>query len=136
MFKYNEDTQLYYFNGRTMEPNIYFELIGSLMGIAVYNNTFINLPFPHACYKVLIDQEPDLDDLRQWDPEVAQTLEGMLNWSNEAMGGTMEDIVCRTFTVDVEEFGAVSQVELKENGSQIFVTTDNVKEFVRLYIDF
>ena len=108
MFKYNEDTQLYYFNGRTMEPNIYFELIGSLMGIAVYNNTFINLPFPHACYKVLIDQEPDLDDLRQWDPEVAQTLEGMLNWSNEAMGGTMEDIVCRTFTVDVEEFGAVS----------------------------
>ena len=38
-----------------MEPNIYFELIGNLMGIAVYNNTFINLPFPHACYKVLID---------------------------------------------------------------------------------
>ena len=71
MFKYNEDVRLYYFNGRTMEPNIYFELIGNLMGIAVYNNTFINLPFPHAIYKVLIDQEPDLDDLRQWEPEVA-----------------------------------------------------------------
>ena len=64
MFKYNEDVQLYYFNGQTLEPNIYFELIGNLMGLAVYNNTFINLPFPRACYKVLIDKEPDLDDLR------------------------------------------------------------------------
>lgn len=66
MFKYNEDVQLYYFNGTTLEPNIYFELIGNLMGIAVYNNTFIDMPFPRACYKVLVDEEPNLDDLRQW----------------------------------------------------------------------
>ena len=71
MFTYNEDARLYYFNGLTFEPNIYFELIGNLMGIAVYNNTFINLPFPRACYKLLIDQEPDLDDFRQWEPETA-----------------------------------------------------------------
>ena len=64
MFKYNEDVRLYYFNGKTMEPNIYFELIGTLMGIAVYNNTFIDLPFPMACFKVLIDEEPTIDDLR------------------------------------------------------------------------
>ena len=71
MFKFNEDVQLYYFNGQTLEPPIYFELIGNLMGIAVYNNTFIDLPFPRACYKVLVDVEPDLDDLRQWEPETA-----------------------------------------------------------------
>ena len=64
MFRYNEDVQLYYFNGATLEPNIYFELIGILMGIAVYNNTFINLPFPMACFKVLVGDEPNLDDLR------------------------------------------------------------------------
>jgi len=102
MFKFNEDVQLYYFNGQTLEPNIYFELIGNLMGIAVYNNTFIDLPFPRACYKVLIDQEPDLDDLRQWDPETAQSLEAMLSWDDVKMGGSMEDILCRSFTVDVE----------------------------------
>lgn len=55
MFTYHEDVQLYYFNGQTLEMPIYFELIGNLMGIAVYNNTFIDLPFPRACYKVLID---------------------------------------------------------------------------------
>ena len=78
------------------------------MGIAVYNNTCIDLPFPRACYKVLIDQEPDLDDLRQWEPETAASLESMLSWDDAKMGGSMEDVLCRTFTVDVEQFGAVS----------------------------
>ena len=38
-----------------MEPPIYYELIGNLCGVAVYNNTFINLPFPRATFKLLID---------------------------------------------------------------------------------
>lgn len=60
----------------------------------------------------------------------------MLSWDDAKMGGTMEDILCRTFTVDVEQFGAVSQKELKEGGSNITVCKANVKEFVRMYIDF
>lgn len=107
MFRYNEDVQLYYFNGQTFELNIYFELIGTLMGIAAYNNTFIDFPFPMACFKVLIDEEPTMDDLRQWQPEIASTLETMLSWDEAKMGGTMQDILCRTFTADVEMFGEV-----------------------------
>ena len=91
----------------TLEPNIYFELIGILMGIAVYNNTFIDLPFPMACFKVLVGEEPNLDDLRQWQPETAKSLEQMLNWDEAKMGGTMQDVLCRTFTADVESFGEV-----------------------------
>lgn len=106
MFQYNEDVQLYYFNGKTLEPNINFELIGLLMGIAVYNNTFINLPFPYACYKVLLDEEPTMDDLRQWEPETAKSLELMLNW-DEAKNGVLEEVMCRTFTVDVESYGTI-----------------------------
>ena len=59
----------------------------------------------------------------------------MLNW-DEAKLGKMEDVMCRTFTADVESFGEISQRELKENGAGIPVTRSNVKEFVRLYIDF
>jgi len=55
MFKFNEDTQLYWFNGQTFEPNINFELVGTLMGIAIYNNCHIDLPLAHACYKLLLD---------------------------------------------------------------------------------
>ena len=60
----------------------------------------------------------------------------LLNWDDFKMGGSMQDVMCRTFTADIESFGAISQRELKENGSNIFVTPTNVKEFVRLYIEF
>jgi len=46
--------------------------------------------------------------LRQWEPETAASLESMLSWDDAKMGGSMEDVLCRTFTVDVEQFGAVS----------------------------
>lgn len=55
MFKVNEDVQLYWFNGATFEPNVNFELVGTLMGLAIYNNLFIDLPLAHACYKLLLD---------------------------------------------------------------------------------
>jgi hypothetical protein len=55
MFKYNEDVQLYWFNGATFEPNVNFELVGTLMGLAIYNNMFIDMPMAHACYKLLLD---------------------------------------------------------------------------------
>ena len=55
MFKYHDDVRLYWINGKTFEANIKYELIGTLMGIAIYNNTFINLQFPSACYKILLD---------------------------------------------------------------------------------
>lgn len=37
MFTYNEDSRMLWFNGNTFETNIKFELIGILMGIAIYN---------------------------------------------------------------------------------------------------
>ncbi len=55
LFKYNEDVRLYWFNGQTFEPNINFELIGNLMGLAIYNNTFLDLPLAHAGFKILLD---------------------------------------------------------------------------------
>jgi hypothetical protein len=63
MFKYNEDTKLYWFNGSTFEPNINFELVGILMGIAFYNNMFVDMPVVSTCYKILMDVEPDFNDM-------------------------------------------------------------------------
>ena len=55
MFKYNESVQLYWFNGATFEPSLNFELVGLLMGIAFYNNMFVDMPIAPACYKILLD---------------------------------------------------------------------------------
>ncbi len=55
MFKFNEAVQLYWFDGGTFEPNINFELVGVLMGIAFYNNMFLDMPLAPACYKLLLE---------------------------------------------------------------------------------
>jgi predicted MPP superfamily phosphohydrolase len=46
MFNFNEKTVQYYFNGHSHEPNINFELIGILMGLAIYNNIILDVSFP------------------------------------------------------------------------------------------
>jgi len=74
MWKFNEDVQLYWINAGTFEMPINYELVGILMGIAIYNNTFIDLPFPRAAYKLLLDESPTLDDLAQWQPETAKSM--------------------------------------------------------------
>lgn len=132
MFNFNEDTRLYWFNGQTFEPNINFELVGTLMGIAIYNNTFIDLPFPHACFKILLDQEPELEELAQWQPETAKSLQYILDYNDPNV--PLEDVIMRSFVADVTVLGAVNEVELKPNGANILVTKENRREFVALYL--
>jgi hypothetical protein len=44
------------------------------MGLAFYNNMFVDMPVVPACYKILLDKEPDLHDLAKWQPETAKSL--------------------------------------------------------------
>ena len=55
MFTHNEESRMLWFNGNTFESNIKFELIGMLMGIAIYNQNILDLHLPMACYKKLLD---------------------------------------------------------------------------------
>lgn len=36
------------------------------MGLAFYNNVHIDMPLAHAGYKILLGQEPDMEDYLQW----------------------------------------------------------------------
>lgn len=71
MFKYYEDTRLFWFNGNTFESNVKFELIGILMGLAIYNSNILDLHMPMACYKKLLNIQPNLQDMFEMMPQVA-----------------------------------------------------------------
>jgi hypothetical protein len=75
MFTYNEETRMLWFNGNTFESNIKFELIGMLMGIAIYNQNILDLHLPMACYKKLLDIQPTVKDLYELQPKVAASLD-------------------------------------------------------------
>merc|ERR1719433_2228067 len=53
MFKEYEESNGMWFNAMTFEDNSYYYLIGILYGLAIYNFTIINVPFPLVLYAKL-----------------------------------------------------------------------------------
>lgn len=124
---------MYYLNGLSHEPNINFELIGILMGLAIYNNIILDVSFPQAIYKLLLFEEPNFEDLKEWQPEIAQSLEYILGYNEEL---PLEEALGMTFTIEVENFGERIDYELKPNGGEIFVTEQNREEYVKLFVQY
>lgn len=57
MFNYNEETRTYWFNPDTLESRIKFELIGFILGLALYNSVILDIHFPRVVYKKLLGNE-------------------------------------------------------------------------------
>ena len=45
MFTYNEKTKLFWFNLNSLESNIQFELIGIIIGLALFNGIILDIKF-------------------------------------------------------------------------------------------
>jgi HECT-domain (ubiquitin-transferase) len=101
MFSYNEESRMLWLNGNTFEANVKFELIGILMGIAIYNQNILDLHLPIACYKKLLDIQPSLKDLHEYMPSVAQSLEYILKSEDPNLEATFY----QNFTVELDMFG-------------------------------
>lgn len=80
MFYELKESNILWFNGSTFESNLKFELLGILMGMAIYNGVLLDIHFPHACYKMLLDQTPDLEDLKEYSPQLGKSLEFIVNY--------------------------------------------------------
>ena len=80
MFILNASTQCFWFNRdaflladrATMLSN--YEMVGKLVGIAIYNNTILELRFPRVIFKKLLGAHDGLDfaDFADFDPEMAK----------------------------------------------------------------
>jgi len=132
MFNYNEETRTYWFNMDTFEPMIKFELIGFILGLALYNSVILDVHFPRVVYKKLLGYKADFDDLVDFSPSIAQSLDFIKNYKEN----DLQDILSHTFSVDVDHFGAKETVDLIENGSNIYVTQENKHIYISKYIDW
>lgn len=132
MFKEFEDSRIMWFADVSFETeNMYF-LIGVLCGLAIYNFTIINLPFPLALYKKLLNKPVDLSDLREMSPTEANSMQALLDYEGDDFKETFD----LTFEISRDVYGESETKSLKPNGSNISVTLENRQEFVDLYVDF
>jgi E3 ubiquitin-protein ligase HERC4 len=80
MFKNYEDSRLMWFSEGTFEDDLMYFLIGLLCGLAIYNFTIINLPFPLALYKKLLEEKVDVQDLKELSPSEGRSLEHIMEY--------------------------------------------------------
>ena len=132
MFNYNEETRTYWFNPDTFEARIKFELIGFVIGLALYNSVILDVHFPRVVYKKLLGFKADFTDLVDFSPSIAQSLEFILNYTEP----DLQEVLNCTFSVDVDSYGKQTTIELVPGGTSINVTQENKHKYVEKYIDW
>lgn len=122
------------FNPNSLESDVEFQLAGIAVGLAIYNAVLLNLPTPLALYKKILGLPVALPDLAAMQPTLGRSLAHLLAY--DGAQGSVEDVFCQSFSVDVDVFGTVQAVELKPGGADIAVTEQNRQEYVDLYVDY
>lgn len=62
----------------TQEDRRAYYLFGVLCGLALYNRNFIQLPFPLALFKKLVNAKLTLDDMKEFQPSVGRWVYNIL----------------------------------------------------------
>jgi hypothetical protein len=143
MFKLQEESQYYWFDGNSPEPPLTFELVGTLMGMAFYNNgspcgaeqkeieTSIEVPLAPVIYKILMGGKPDLEDFSMWDPTLYDNFLSKI----KGYGPDMLEH-CGAFSVTETVYGVTKEVDLITNGQNISINVSNREEFVKKRVEY
>ncbi|KER27893.1 hypothetical protein T265_05172 [Opisthorchis viverrini] len=134
MFVANDELGTYWFNPVPLDDldREYF-LIGTLLGLAIYNDIILNVCFPSVLYRKLCGKLGTFEDLEDANPDLYSGLRALLDYT----GDDVEEAFGCNFVVAYQDpFGNTLYHELKPDGTNIHVTKENRQEFVDLYANF
>eukprot|EP00878_Enallax_costatus_P021950 GHUV01023266.1.p1 GENE.GHUV01023266.1~~GHUV01023266.1.p1 ORF type:complete len:381 (+),score=138.82 GHUV01023266.1:606-1748(+) len=132
MLVYQPESNTYWFNACSLEGEEQFMLMGLVLGLAIYNRVLLDFPLPLPLYKKLLSQPVGLRDLEEMQPMLGRSLRQLLHYD----GPSVEDTFCLTFSVEMDYFGDVRTIPLKQGGEDIPVTEENRHEYVELMVDY
>ncbi|XP_072318052.1 probable E3 ubiquitin-protein ligase HERC6 [Eucyclogobius newberryi] len=128
MFMHNESNTLFWFPPKPKLPEKQYYLFGILCGLALYNLNIIHLRFPLVLFKKLLRVKPSLQDMKEFEPNMAQSFQCILeDYTPEVI-----ERLDTTFTVNWGD--AVAELDPNEPGKP--VTSSNKKEFVDAFINY
>ena len=87
MFTDLDEVQRMWINSASLESDEMFEMIGTLLGIAIYNGIILDLHFPPVIYKKLQGGKVILSDLKDVEPSLTRSIQSLLDFE-----GDVEDI--------------------------------------------
>uniref|UniRef100_F7D2M5 HECT and RLD domain containing E3 ubiquitin protein ligase 3 n=1 Tax=Xenopus tropicalis TaxID=8364 RepID=F7D2M5_XENTR len=132
MFTVYQDSNLLWFSDICFVEHNWFHLIGIMCGLAIYNFTVVDLYFPLALYKKLLNVQPTLEDLKELSPTEGRSLQELLDYPED----DVDDVFCLNFTICRESYGLAERRPLVAGGDHITVTKDNRQQFVDAYVNY
>jgi len=132
MFVYDDDARHFWFNSSSLENEREFELIGIILGAAIYNGVILDARFPHIVYKKLMGQSVGLSDLHVAFPRIATSFQQLLDYDE----ADVESAFGLCMQVSFEEFGEAKTFDLVPGGGDVPVTNQTRHEYVRLYVKY
>ncbi|KAF9778308.1 hypothetical protein BJ322DRAFT_1114126 [Thelephora terrestris] len=129
-------------NDKGLKRTHIFRVIGQFMAKSMLDSRIIDLSFNKIFLKLVLGEHVALtiDNLKLIDPDLASSLEKLQELSKKTCGGKLPSKVDLIETVSVEDLALDFtvpgyEIELKPNGRDLMVTSDNVDEYIAFVID-
>lgn len=104
-----------------------FQMLGTLIALAIYNGVILDLKFPLVLYKKLLKIPTNTLDLADIDPDMHEGLLKMCKFA-ESENGDIEETYSRSFAIQsYSNYGELVTHDLKIEGSIIPLTNLNYK---------
>ncbi|CAD8054024.1 unnamed protein product [Paramecium primaurelia] len=132
MFIPKNNNSILWFNKYNMETPIKYELVGMILGLALYNQVNLDLQFPQVIFKKLMNEPICFEDLKEFDLEVYNGLNTLVEYKYD----NIEDVFALNFTITEAIWDDIRTVELLPNGAQILVTQQNKHQYIKLCINY
>ncbi|CAD8049649.1 unnamed protein product [Paramecium primaurelia] len=133
MFVTRNNNTVLWFNKHHMEMPIKYELIGMLLGLALYNQVLLDINFPQLVFKKLMNEPVSFEDLKELDLDTYKAL----NLLNEYEKDDIEEAFAINFSItEYDNWGQALNVELIQNGQQIMVTQKNKQQYIQLCTEY
>ena len=129
MFLPTADGRSIWINNTCLWGSEEYHLVGALIGLAVYNNVLLNIHFPKIMYEKLLQKNDfKLIDIKSIDNLLYEGLIKLLEFEPKEQ---IENVFCRTFEVEWDEYGLIKKHNLIPNGNSIPVTSENRVQYVQ-----
>ncbi|CDF34855.1 unnamed protein product [Chondrus crispus] len=108
-----------------------FAFLGRLLGKAIFDGVLVDIPLARFFISKILGQFYYPSDLKSLDPELHKNMQFLKN----CPPAVVEDLGLN-FTVAINAYGSVKEVELVRNGKNISVTAENRIEYMHRVADF
>ncbi|CAK90602.1 unnamed protein product (macronuclear) [Paramecium tetraurelia] len=133
MFVTRNNNTVLWFNKHHMEMPIKYELIGMLLGLALYNQVLLDVSFPQLVFKKLMNETVQFEDLKELDLDTYKALNLLSQYEKD----DIEQAFAFNFSItEYDNWGQPLQVDLIQNGSQIMVTQKNKEQYIKLCTEY